>query len=237
MITCITIDDEPLALKQLSGFIQKTPFLELKGVFENGQKATEYLQYNHVDLMFVDIQMPGMNGMEFVQSLEVSPEVIFITATRDYAVEGFQVNALDYVLKPIDFESFFKSAERAKHHFELIRNQHDAIQINLNHIFIKADHKIIRLEINKILYIEGMREYVRIHLENQKPIMTLVPMKVIEEKLPKNYFMRVHRSFIVNLEKITTIERNRIIFDKEYIPISEQYRITFQNYINDNFLL
>jgi two-component system LytT family response regulator len=237
MISCIAVDDEPLALKQLSGFIKKTPFLELNGVFESGYETLEYLKTNSVQLMFIDIQMPGMNGIDLVRSLEIAPDVIFITATRDYAVEGFQVNALDYILKPIDFQSFLNTAERAKRHFEIIQKGHDSLQISSNHLFIKADHKIIRLEINKILYIEGMREYVRIHLENQKQIMTLITMKVIEEKLPNKYFMRVHRSFIVNLEKISTIEKNRIIFNKDYIPISEQYRASFQNYINDNFLL
>lgn len=236
MINCIAIDDEPLALKQIASYIEKTPFLHLVASFESAMEALVYLNNNTVDLMFVDIQMPDLNGMDLVKSLENRPEIIFTTAFSEYAVEGFKVDALDYILKPLDYPTFLKAANKAQTHFELIKGAPEKLNISADHLFIKSEYKIIRIEINKIRYIEGMREYVRIHLENEKPIMTLLSMKNIEQKLPSNRFMRVHRSFIVNLEKMTTIERNRIVFDKEFIPVSDQYKDAFQKYIDENFL-
>jgi len=236
MISCIAIDDEPLALRQIAGYIEKTPFLELAATFESALEALNFLNNNKIDLMFVDIQMPDLSGMDLVKSLEEKPEIIFTTAFSEYAVEGFKVDALDYLLKPLDYASFLKAANKAQSHFERMKIGSEELNTNANHLFIKSDYKIIRLELDKILYIEGMREYVRIHLENAKPVMTLISMKKIEQKLPSSHFMRVHRSFIVNLDKITTIEKSRIIFDKEYIPVSEQYKEAFQKFIDEQFL-
>jgi len=236
MIKCIAIDDEPLALRQLAGFIEKTPFLHLEASFESAIEAKKYL-YNHaVDLIFLDIQMPGLTGMDLVKSMEVRPEVIFITAYKDYAVEGFRVDALDYILKPIDFETFQQAANKANAYFDLLKAQPEKLNASAEHLFIKSEYKIVRIKINDILYIEAMREYVRIYLENAKPVMSLLSMKNIEQRLPTDRFMRVHRSFIVNLEKISTIERNRIAFDKKLIPVSDQYKESFQKYIDENFL-
>jgi DNA-binding LytR/AlgR family response regulator len=236
MINCIAIDDEPLSLKQISGYIEKTPFLNLLAGFESALEALSYLNNNPVDLMFVDIQMPDLSGMDLVKSLENRPEVIFTTAFSEFAVEGFKVDALDYLLKPLDYPSFLKAANKAQAHFELIRQAPEKLNANADYLFLKSEYKIVRIEISKILYIEGMREYVRIYLENAKPVMSLLSMKNIEQKLPADRFMRVHRSFIVNLEKITTIERNRIIFDKVLIPVSDQYKDAFQKYIDEHFL-
>jgi two-component system LytT family response regulator len=174
--------------------------------------------------------------MDLVKSLEQRPEIIFTTAFSEFAVEGFKVDALDYLLKPLDYASFLKAANKAHTHFERLRIGSEKLKISSDHLFIKSEYKVIRIEIDKILYIEGMREYVRIHLENSKPVMTLLSMKKIEQKLPSTRFMRVHRSYIVNLEKITTIERSRIIFADVYIPVSEQYKEKLQKYIDDNFL-
>jgi len=237
MINCIAIDDEPLALKQIAGYIAKTPFLNLVASFESALEVLNYLNENKVDLMFVDIQMPDLNGMDLVKSLKNRPEVIFTTASKDYAIEGFKIDALDYVLKPIDYASFLKAANKAKEYFELLDKQPDKLTANSNYLFLKSEYKIIRIEIDKILYIEGMSEYVRIHLENAKPVMSLIRMKSIEQRIPTAQFMRVHRSFIVNLAKITTIERNCIIFDKTYIPVSDTYKDAFQSYIDENFLI
>ena len=236
MISCIAIDDEPLALRQIAEYIEKTPFLDIKATFESAIEALDFLNNNKVDLMFVDIQMPDLSGMDLVKSLEQRPEIIFTTAFSEFAVEGFKVDALDYLLKPLDYASFLKAANKAHTHFESLRIGSENLKISSDHLFIKSEYKVIRIEIDKILYIEGMREYVRIHLENSKPVMTLLSMKKIEQKLPSTRFMRVHRSYIVNLEKITTIERSRIIFADVYIPVSEQYKEKLQKYIDDNFL-
>lgn len=236
MINCIAIDDEPLALKQITSYIEKTPFLNLVGSFESAMEALSFLNINTVDLMFVDIQMPDLSGMDLVKSLENRPELIFTTAFSEYAVEGFKVDALDYILKPLDYPSFLKAANKAQAHFDLLKSTPEKLNANAEHLFLKSEYKIVRIEIGKILYIESMREYIRIHLENAKPVMSLLSMKNIEQKLPSDRFMRVHRSYIVNLEKMTTIERNRIIFDKKFIPVSDQYKDAFQKYINENFL-
>ena len=238
MIRCIAIDDEPFALKQIAEYIKQTPFLELKAEFSSSIKAITFLQDNEVDLMFVDINMPDLNGLDFVRSQTKPPKVIFTTAYKEYAVEGFKVNALDYLLKPIDYDVFLKSANRAHEWFNLQEKKNIKIESTDVFLFIKADYKVLRINLSDIKYIEGMREYVRIHMVGQKPIMTIASMKKIEEYLPQNKFMRVHRSYIVNLEKITTIDRNRIVFDNNtYIPVSGQYNQKFQEYLSKNFLI
>lgn len=237
MIHCIAIDDEPLALKQMCAYIEKTPFLELSGSFENAFDALEFIKTEEVDVMFVDINMPDLNGMDFVKSIENPPRVVFTTAYSEYAVEGFKVDALDYLLKPIAYTDFLKAANKAQSVFNNESKISAEVKTEDKFLMIKSEHKIIRVNLEEIKYIEGMREYVRIHLSNQKPIMSLMSMKKLEEALPKDTFMRVHRSYIVNLNQITVIERNRIIFDKEvYIPVSEQYKSNFQEYLDKNFL-
>lgn len=237
MIKCITIDDEPLALKQIAGYIEKTPFLGLSGQFESALQAISFLNENTIDLMFVDINMPDLSGMDFVKSLNNPPKVIFTTAYSEYAMEGFKVDAVDYLLKPIGYADFLKAAQKAKDRFFTKEIKVEKIDSNEKFLFIKSEYKILRINLSDIKYIEGMREYVRIHIESQKPVMTLMSMKKMEEYLPDKNFMRVHRSFIVNLEKITTIERNRIVFDEDvYIPVSEQYKSGFQHFLDENFL-
>jgi two-component system, LytTR family, response regulator LytT len=237
MIRCIAIDDEPLALRQIADYIRKTPFLELAGLYESAPQASEFLQKNIVDLMFVDINMPDLSGMEFVKSLEDPPLVVFITAYEEHALEGFRVNAIDYLLKPISYSDFLRSANKVKAWFEALEQKPAEITSNKDFLFIKSEYKILRINFDDIKYIEAMSEYIRIHLAGAKPVMTQLSMKSIEEKLPEDRFMRVHRSFIVNLSKISIIERNRIIFDGTiYIPISDQYKGKFQQYIDKNFL-
>jgi len=238
MISCIAIDDEPLALKQIAGYINKTPFLSLLQEFESALQAMSFLQENEVDLMFVDINMPDLSGMDFVKSLNNPPKVIFTTAYSEYAIEGFRVDAIDYLLKPIGYADFLKAAERAKERIKPKVDETASVDSNEKFLFIKSEYKILRINLSDIKYIEGMREYLRIHIENQKPVMALMSMKKMEGFLPEDSFMRVHRSFIVNLNKITTIERNRIIFDKDvYIPVSDQYKERFQKYLDENFLV
>lgn len=236
MINCIAIDDEPLALKQITSYINKTPFLNLQESFESPIEALSYLQDNKVALLFVDINMPDLNGLDFVKSLENPPKIIFTTAYSEYAVEGFRVDALDYLLKPIDYVTFLKASNKAKSWFDLQHTKPEQLNSNDDFLFIKSEYKIIRIKLNDIKYIEGMREYIRIHLANDKPIMTLLSMKAMEAQLANKNFMRVHRSYIVNLNKISTIERNRIVFDKVYIPVSDQYKEVFHKFIDQNFL-
>jgi two-component system, LytTR family, response regulator LytT len=186
----------------------------------------------------VDINMPDLNGMDFVKSLTKKPQIIFTTAYSEYAMEGFQVDAIDYILKPISYAVFLKAANKAKRWFESNHKQEDTIQTTIDCIFVKSEYKLIRIHLTEIKYIESSNEYIHIHLINDQPITTLIRLKVIEEQLPKDKFMRVHRSFIVNLDKIRVIERNRIIFDHNiYIPIGDQYRDNFQAYIDKTFLI
>lgn len=237
MIRCIAIDDEPLALMQIAGYIKKTPFLELVGQYESAIQAIDVLGNISVDLMFVDINMPDLNGMDFVRTLEKPPRIVFVTAYSEYALEGFRVDAIDYLLKPISYVDFLKSANKVKSWFDSHPQKSDDIKSDKDFLFIKSDYKVLRINFSDINYIEGMSEYIKIYLTNSKPVMTLLSMKFIEEQLPSDRFMRVHRSYIVNLTKISVIERNRIIFDgKVYIPVSDQYKARFQEYVDKNFL-
>lgn len=238
-ITCITIDDEPLALGLMVSHIIKTPFLELKGEFDNPIDAIEFLQDNQVQLIFLDIQMPDFTGVEFARTLNDNCNVIFTTAYDKYAVEGFQLHALDYLLKPISYDVFLNSVKHAKQYFDLLKSTtpDNPIETDTNYLFIKADYQIKRIEYDDILYIEGLKDYVKLFTVNSsKPIIFHATMKSIEAKLPSDKFMRIHRSFIVSLNKIKTIERDRIIFGKEYIPISKQYKPVFDDYIMKKFL-
>ena len=233
MINCVTIDYEPLALRQMESYIEKTPFLSLGGAFNSALDALAFLQNNVVDLLFVDINMPDLNGMELVKSLIVKPAIIFTTAYSEYAVEGFKVDAVDYLVKPIAYPDFLKASERARQRIQ----QSEPAELHDDHIFVKSEYKVLRVNYNDIAYIEGMREYVKIHLTDQSHVLSLMSIKKLEEKLPSTRFMRVHRSFIVNLEKITTIERNRIVFPPDvYIPVSEQYKDVFQQFVAKHFL-
>ncbi|MCX6250013.1 MAG: LytTR family DNA-binding domain-containing protein [Bacteroidetes bacterium] len=236
-ISCIAIDDEPLAVKKISAYIQKTPFLELAAECRSAFEAMEILNNRTIQLIFIDINMPDLNGLEFVKSLTDKPYIVFTTAYSEYAVEGFQVDAADYLLKPITYSSFLKAANKVKNLIELNANsQKESIRATASHLFVKSDYKLIRIELDDIKFIESQHEYIKIHLINSAPVVTQLSMKAIEEQLPTDRFMRVHRSFIVSLKKISVIERNRIVFDgKVYIPVSEQYKEKFQEYIDGNF--
>jgi DNA-binding LytR/AlgR family response regulator len=237
-IKCIAIDDEPLALKQINSYIEKTPFLEVVALCHNAFDAMKFLANNEVDLMFVDINMPDLNGMDFVKSLTQKPQIIFTTAYSEYAIEGFEVDALDYILKPISYSSFLKSANKANSWFELNHKQTESIQTTQDSLFVKSEHKMVRIFLSEIKYIESSNEYIQIHLVNDEPVTTLIRLKVMEEQLPKDKFMRVHRSFIVNLDRIKVIERNRIVFDHNvYIPVGEQYKESFQAFVDRTFIV
>lgn len=239
-IRCIAIDDEPLALRQVSSFIKKLPFLDLVGQCTNAFQALEIVDQQSVDLMFVDINMPDLNGLDFVRLLDKKPLVIFTTAYGQYAIDGFKVNALDYLLKPFSFAEFSTAANKAKAQFELINQaekNEEKVESNEQYLFIKSEYKLLRINLEDILYVEGMKEYVRIHLNGQKPIMSLLTMKAVEAKLPASSFMRVHRSYIVNLKQVKVVERFRIVYDdKTRIPVSDNYKEKFQHFLDENFL-
>ncbi len=233
----IAIDDEPLALRLVSDYVGKTPFLELVGTFDNPLDALDFLSSNSVDLILVDIQMPDLTGIEFTRSLEVAPKIIFTTAYEKYAIEGFKLNAIDYLLKPFSYEEFLKAAVKAHKQVELEANALPSIEANNKFLFLKSEYKIRRINFNDILYIEGLKDYIKVFITgDDKPVLSLNSIKSLEQKLPEEKFMRVHRSFIVNLDKIETIERSRIIFGKIYIPVSDQYKEKFQEYLDKNFL-
>lgn len=237
MISVIAIDDEPLALQLVTGYIEKTPGLKLVGKFDNPIDATEFLRDTKVDLIFVDIQMPDLSGIEFTRLMEKGPKVIFTTAYEKYALEGYKLEVVDYLLKPFSYEEFLTAVQKVQKILNLEQKALIKVDANNEFLFLKSDYKIKRINFNDILYIEGLKDYVKVYTRNQaKPILSLTSLKSLEAKLPSNKFMRVHRSFIVNLEKIDTIERSRIVFDKAYIPVSDQYKEKFQEYLDKNFL-
>ena len=237
MIRCLAIDDEPLALQQLVAYIKKVPFLELAAQCQSAVEAQEFLEQYSVDAIFCDINMPDLNGMDFVKSLQVPPMIVFTTAYSDYAVEGFRVNAVDYLLKPFGMQDFMRAANRLKERLQGSRVQEVQGADDADTIFVKTDYRVVKITIADIRYIEAMSEYLKIHVEGEaKPVVTLLSMKKMEERLPEN-FMRIHRSYIVNLSKIQEINKNRIIMDAEtYLPIGDMYKEAFQKYIDTKFL-
>ena len=244
MIRCIAIDDEPLALQQLAAYIKKTPFLELVAQCQSAIEARQFLEKDTVDAIFCDINMPDLNGMDFVKSLQAPPLIVFTTAYSEYAVEGFKVNAVDYLLKPFGMQDFQRAANRLRERAQEVsgfRFQVSGSRIqgteNADTILLKTDYRMVKVTISDIRYIEGMSEYLKIFIEGEaKPIVTLLSMKKMEEKLTEN-FMRIHRSYIVNLTKIQEINKNRIIMDAEtFLPIGDMYKEAFQKYIDTKFL-
>lgn len=233
----MAIDDEPLALQQLVAYIKKTPFLELAAQCQSALEAQQFLEQDTVDAIFCDINMPDLNGMDFVKSLQAPPLIVFTTAYSEYAVEGFKVNAVDYLLKPFGMQDFQRAANRLKERVQEVSGSKFQVSEDVDTIFVKTDYKVVKVTIADIRYIEGMSEYLKIHIEGEaKPIVTLLSMKKMEEKLPEN-FMRIHRSYIVNLTKIQEINKNRIIMDAEtYLPIGDMYKEAFQKYIDTKFL-
>lgn len=228
-LKCAIVDDEPLALSLLESYVNKTPFLELAGKYSSAVQAMKELSGKHVDLLFLDIQMPELNGLEFSKMVDPNTRIIFTTAFGQYAIDGYKVNALDYLLKPISYVDFLQAANKAVQWFELLQQPKEEIQS----IFVKSDYKLVQIELKKILYIEGLKDYIKIYEEDSaKPILSLMSMKAMEELLPSSRFMRVHRSYIVQKDKIRIIDRGRIVFGKNYIPISDSYKQAFQDFLD-----
>ena len=231
MIRCLAIDDEPLALQQIAAYIGKVPFLELAAQCQSAIEARQFLEHDTVDAIFCDINMPDLNGMDFVKSLVVPPLVVFTTAYAEYAVEGFRVNAVDYLLKPFGMQDFQRAALRLKERLDSSPTPDD------DTLFLKTEYRIVKVSISDIRYVEAMSEYLKVWLDSeQKPIITLLSMKKMEERLP-DCFMRIHRSYIVNLKKIREVNKNRVIMDADtYLPVGDMYKDTFQAYLDTKFL-
>lgn len=226
-LSCLIVDDEPLALDLMEGYVKQTPFLTLVGRCSSAIEALELLKTKQADLLFLDIHMPLLNGIELSKMIPIDTRVVFTTAFEQYALEGFKVDALDYLLKPISYAEFLKAATKAQRWFERLDTKNWA-----KSIFVKADYKMVQVVLSDITFVEGVKDYIRIHTVNEAPLMTLMSMNSIEDFLPSDLFMRVHRSFIVNIDQIKTIERNRIIFDKTHIPISDSHKESVMEKIN-----
>jgi DNA-binding LytR/AlgR family response regulator len=231
-IKCLVVDDEPLALTLLEGYVRKTPFLSLEGKCADAFEAIEAMSRQEIDLIFLDIHMPELSGLQLSRTLSNTQKVIFTTAYEQYALEGFKVNALDYLLKPFNYEEFLKAASKARDWFNLVEHERSREDDNPA-IFVKSEYKLIRIYLKDIVLIEGLKDYVKIHLQNQdKAVLSLMSLKSLDSQLSANKFLRIHRSFIVNLDYIEQIERNQVIIKKMRITVAAPYREAFQKFIS-----
>jgi len=236
ILNCIAIDDEPLALGLVCSFIEKTPFLKLKGRFLSAVEALKIINDGEVDLIFLDIQMPDLNGLELARVLESrpnKPRIIFTTAYNQFAIDGYKVDALDYLLKPFNYEEFLRAAQKALSYKELTAKTSADAKEEDEYLFVRIEYQLVRIALNDIIYIEGLKDYVKIWVENNpKPLMTLTSLKALEEKLPARRFMRVHRSFIVSLGKIVSVTRNTLQIGCINIAVGDQYKEAFNSFIS-----
>ena len=229
-INCAIIDDEPLAAELLSSYAAKTPFLNLVGVYNSAVEAIRTLRSEPVDLLFLDIQMPELSGLEFATILPPETLIIFTTAFDRYAIDSYKVNTVDYLLKPIAYDNFLKAADKALR--RIVDSRKQATYAADRFIYVKSDYKLVRIDLDDIMYIEGVKDYVRIVLSNSsQPVMCLMNMRTLEEYLPTPEFLRVHRSYIVHMSKVQSIDRFRFVFGDTYIPISESYKDVVNDYL------
>lgn len=234
-ISCLIVDDEPLAIHLLNRYVAQTPFLQCEAKCSSAIEAMEILNNTKIDLIFMDIQMPELNGIEFSRTLSKEIKIIFTTAFDDYALEGFKVNALDYLLKPFNYEEFLMAANKAKEWYELLQlKKNAATEESANFIFVKSEYKQIKIDLNEVLYFEGLKDYVKIWLKGlPKPILTIMSLKSLENQLPATKFMRVHRSFIIALDKIQIVERGQVVMHNDaHVKIADQYKEKFQSFVS-----
>jgi DNA-binding LytR/AlgR family response regulator len=229
-INCAIIDDEPLAAGLLESYVAKTPYLNLTGTYNSAITAMRDLRDNPVPLLFLDIQMPELSGVEFAKILPKDTKIIFTTAFPQYALEGYKVNALDYLLKPISYEDFLRATEKAQDWFNVLQKREAYNDDRI--MFIKSEYKLLRVHLDDILYVEGLKDYVRICLKNGEKIMSLMSMKKLEDYLPRPEFLRTHRSYIVHMPEVRSIDRFRIVFGDIFIPISDNYKEEVQQYLD-----
>ena len=233
-INCAIIDDEPLAAGLLESYAKKTPYLTHVGTYNSAITAMKDLRDNPAQLLFLDIQMPELSGIEFAKILPKDTKIIFTTAFPQYAIEGYKVSALDYLLKPISYEDFLKACDKALEWFSVTQKQDTYREDRF--MFVKSDSKLLRVCLDDILYIEGLKDYVRIHLKNGDKIMSLMSMKKLEDFLPHPEFLRTHRSYIVRMPEVQSIDRFRIVFGEIFIPISDNYKEEVQQYLDQHTL-
>ena len=237
-LKCIAVDDEPLALGLVSSFIEKTPFLKLAGKYSSAIEALHAIHTNDIDLIFLDIQMPDLTGIELARVIEKNgpsaPKVIFTTAFNQFALEGYRVDAIDYLLKPFNYEEFLRAANKGRAYKELVNKAAvNTPEQKDEYLFLKVEYQMVRLAFTDILYIEGLKDYVKVHLKSDpKPILSLTSLKALEEKLAASNFMRVHRSFIVNLNQISAVTKNSIQIGHTTIPVSDQYKEPFSQFLS-----
>lgn len=244
VLKCVIVDDEPMALNLVESYVKKTPFLELLKKCSSALEALEFIGEHPVDLLFLDIQMPDLTGLEFSKMLDKNTKVIFTTAFDQYALEGFKVEALDYLLKPFDYAEFLNAANKAKTWFTMLRQgkgqlkeSKDVSSDKKEFLFVKSEYRQLRIKLEDVLYFEGLKDYIKIWIkDNPKPILTLMSLKTLEQELPASKFMRVHRSFIVSLNQIQEVERSQIIINGQRITVSEQYKSQFLEFLNSNSL-
>lgn len=242
ILNCIAVDDEPLALELLCTYIKQTPFLHLAGRYDNAVEALRGLHELQVDLIFLDIQMPDLTGIELARVLDrgktlSGPRIIFTTAYNQYALEGYKVDALDYLLKPFSYEEFLAAANKGKQFAGLVRQKETdpppAFEAEEDYLFLKVEYQLVKVAYQDILYIQGLKDYVKVHLRHSsKPILSLTSLKALEEKLPSRRFMRIHRSFIVSLEQISALTRNTVRIGDQSLSVSDQYKEAFNQFFN-----
>ncbi len=248
ILNCIAVDDEPLALGLVASFIEQTPFLKLVGRFPSAIEALKAIHAQKIDVVFLDIQMPDLNGIELARVIDNSkgnkPRIIFTTAYNQFALEGYRVDALDYLLKPFNYEEFLHAATKALAYSELLEKSNAVIatpaappisedRIEDEYLFLKVEYQLVRIALADILYIEGLKDYVKVWLQSaEKPLLSLTSLKALEEKLPSKRFMRVHRSFIVSLDKINSITRNALQINKVNITVGDQYKEAFNEFLS-----
>ncbi len=221
-LKCLAIDDKQYLLKVIESYIKKTPFLELVALCENPLEAFDIIASEQVDLIFLDISMPEMSGMDFAKSLSRPIPIIFTTSHTEYAAESYRLNAVDYLVKPFQYDVFLKAANKA---LDLVSRQQPVVEPDdADFIYVKSEGKLVKVVFSEVAYIESLSEYIKVHFCNQTSVMSLMSLKKIEQHLPADSFMRVHRSFIINLNRIELVERARVMINSEYISVSEQYR-------------
>ncbi len=230
-LNCIIIDDEPLAAQLLASYAERTTVINLVGTYNSAVAAIKDIKEKKIDLLFLDIQMPDLSGLEFATLIPKSTKIVFTTAFSQYAIDGYKVGALDYLLKPISYEDFIRVVDKAEKIFT--EQERQVVYDRDRFIYVKSEYKLLQIRLDDILFIEGLKDYVKIYLEgNQKYVMSLMNMKKMEENLPKPEFMRTHRSYIVHMTKVKLVDRFRIVFGNSYIPISDSYKEEVQRYLD-----